>query len=128
MVDHPMSMRLLLEQTDGLQLARPDIELEIASEILPRDVGGPAERTRVSLDDLFDVSEAISLGSFESLVQISTFDPRADHPGGKDKRKAGQLFPGLAQVQLMMKILRLFADDFVANEQASGARCGGRIR
>ena len=127
MIDHPMAVGLLVKQADGLQLARADVELEIAGEILPGDVGRPAERSRVLLDDLFDVGEPISFGSFEALIQITAFHLSPRHPGSKHKRKSGQFFPRLAKIQLMMEVFGLIADDFITNEQSRGARRGRRI-
>ena len=69
-----------------------------------------------------NVRKALSLGMPQALWEVAQLDARASHPGGKHKRKSGQLFPCLAQIELILEAGWLLDGD-VETVVASAARC-----
>ena len=111
-----MGVGEVVEFFDGGELGGADVEFEIACQILIGDAGGPAAGGGVFFDDFADVGEAGLFGLLESLWEVAEIDAGARGPDGEDEGEAGEIFPGAAEVELMLEAGGFFADDFVADQ------------
>ena len=117
MIDRAMLMGQAVEQPDRFQMPRPDVKLQVASQILSRHIRRPTLRDGMRGDDLIHMPQPQLLCEFQHARQFPKIDSIACHPGCENERQARQFLPCLAEVELMRGILRLLTDYFVANEQ-----------
>ena len=115
--DEAVAGAQFVKSGDRIQLRRSDFKFQINRQILQRQTGGPTVGNGVFFQNLVDMLKSLLPGSRQSIGQIMQIDSAARGPDCKDEWQPGEFPPSLAEIELMIKNRRLFADHFIPDQQ-----------
>lgn len=106
-----------MEQSNRLQLAVADLELQVLAEIFHGQIGGPATRNGIAANDCGKIGHPQFPRLAETVGKVAESDPRSCNPHRENEWHSRELLPGFAEIELMCHARRLVADNFVADQK-----------